>query len=98
MNILHDKLNDDVMSVIYRKLHQNKFRDCLVKFKYFLIKYNCYNNNHKCKHIGNVVSFFKDRYLCYSCAGLNKSYKHLNDLNYRGYGAIKRIYFYDNPF
>jgi hypothetical protein len=96
MDILHDKLNDDVMSIIYRKIHESKFRNCLIKFKYFLKKYYCCR--YKCEYRGNAVSFYEGRYMCYSCAGLNKSYQHLDDLNYRGAGAIKRIYFYDNPF
>jgi len=91
MDYLENRLNDDVMSIIYKKIHINNFVDCLINFKYFLFNYEC----HRCGHLGRVVSFYKDAYFCYSCAGLNKSYNHLKDLNYRSFGSIKKIFFTD---
>jgi hypothetical protein len=91
MDYLEKRLNADVMLIIYKKIHKMHFKDCLINFKYFLFNYKCL----RCGYLGRVVSFYEDAYLCYACCGLNRSYVPLKDLNYRGFGAIKKIFFAD---
>jgi hypothetical protein len=35
MDILHDKLNEDVMSIIYKKVHQDKYIEVTEHIKFF---------------------------------------------------------------
>jgi hypothetical protein len=80
MDYLENRLNDDVMSIIYKKIHQNNFENSLFKIKYFFRTY-CFC----CSYLGALVSFYEDAYLCYSCTGLDKSYDRLKELRHRKY-------------
>lgn len=37
----HKKLGDDVMTILYRKIHESKYQDCLITIKYSLKRYYC---------------------------------------------------------
>jgi hypothetical protein len=77
----HKKLGDDVMTILYRKIHESKYQDCLIKINYFLKTYYCCG--YKCGYEGRMISESDCDYkrnMCYSCYGLNKEQKYVKDI------------------
>jgi hypothetical protein len=63
MDYLENRLNDDVMSIIYKKIHKDKFEDILWNIRHHSPKYGCW----RCDTVGFTVDWGDHGNYCYDC-------------------------------